>query len=54
MMRHTGRLCGLHAGHPGEQGVGETIAHKLVKKADLLPLNRRTFEAGLQLGREQR
>lgn len=34
--------------------VWKTIEHKLGGKPKLLPLNRRAFEAGLKLGREQR
>lgn len=34
--------------------VWDTIAHKLAKKASLLPLNQQAFEKGLELGRGQR
>lgn len=34
--------------------VWQTIEHKLAKKAKLLPLNRKAFEKGMELGRAQR
>ena len=37
-----------------EDVVWQTIEHKLGRKPALLPLNKRAFEAGLQIGREAR
>lgn len=50
-------MLGVYVGYTeviAPEIVWDTIAHKLAKKAELLPLNRQAFEKGLELGRAQR
>ena len=50
-------MLGVYVGYTeviAPETVWDTIAHKLSKKAELLPLNRQAFEKGLELGREMK
>ncbi len=49
-------MLGVYVGYTGlvdSQDVWSIIEHKLGKKPKLLPLNKRAFEIGLKLGRDQ-
>ncbi|MBQ7736755.1 MAG: 2-oxoacid:acceptor oxidoreductase family protein [Oscillospiraceae bacterium] len=50
-------MLGVYIGYTQivpENVIWDTIEHKLANKTSLLPLNRKAFEAGLTLGRQQR